>query len=238
MSSMTPSSSTAMPFLQYMNNHMDVILASASPRRKELLSLMGLQNFRVLKSDFAEDLDQSKYPNASSYCLDTAVAKAADVVYNIEKTDGHQRKGMILIGSDTIVEIDGKILEKPKDVEDAYKMISLLSGQFHTVHTAVVVFGNGPAATTVGDGSFSVGQLVKLTSFVESTSVKFIDLAEADKAAYIESREGFDKAGGYGIQGLGGQMVEKIDGCYFNVMGLPISKLSKALAVLHDLQKI
>ena len=77
-----------------------------------------------------------------------------------------------------------------------------------------------------------------MTSFVESTSVKFVDLAEKDKIAYIESREGFDKAGGYGIQGLGGQMVEKIDGCYFNVMGLPISKLSKALAALHDTEKI
>ena len=234
MSSMSSSSSTAMPLLEDINDRMNVILASASPRRKELLTLMGLKNFRVVKSDFAEDLDQSIYPDAVSYCLDTAIAKAADVVSSIEKSDGYQRKGTILIGSDTIVEIEGKILEKPKDVEDAYKMISILSGQTHKVHTAVVLFGNGPA----NDEDCSVGKLVKLTSFVESTSVKFVDLAEKDKIAYIESREGFDKAGGYGIQGLGGQMVEKIDGCYFNVMGLPISKLSKALAALHDTEKI
>ena len=234
MSSMSSSSSTAMPLLEDINDRMNVILASASPRRRELLTLMGLKNFRVVKSDFAEDLDQSIYPDAVSYCLDTAIAKAADVVSSIEKSDGYQRKGTILIGSDTIVEIEGKILEKPKDVEDAYKMISILSGQTHKVHTAVVLFGNGPA----NDEDCSVGKLVKLTSFVESTSVKFVDLAEKDKIAYIESREGFDKAGGYGIQGLGGQMVEKIDGCYFNVMGLPISKLSKALAALHDTEKI
>ena len=226
--------STAIPLMHHLNDLMDVILASASPRRKELLTLMGIQNFQVLKSDFAEDLDQSKYPLAASYCLDTAIAKAADVVSGIERDGGHQRRGTLLIGADTIVEINGKILEKPKDVEDAYKMISILSGQIHKVHTAVVLFGNGPA----NDEDCSVGKLVKLTSFVESTSVKFVDLAEKDKIAYIESREGFDKAGGYGIQGLGGQMVEKIDGCYFNVMGLPISKLSKALAALHDTEKI
>ena len=197
---------------------------------------MGIQKFKVLKSDFAEDLDHSKYPLAASYCLATAIAKAADVVSTIEKADGHQRLGTILIGADTIVEINGEILEKPRDIEDAHRMLSLLSGQIHTVHTAVVIFGN--SQLDLIDKVGGRGQLFELTSFVESTSVKFVDLSSADKSAYVESREGFDKAGGYGIQGLGGQMVEKIDGCYFNVMGLPISRLSKVLATLHNSKKM
>ena len=229
------SSTTALPFLKLIGEHGNIILASASPRRKELLTLMGFQKFLTLKSDFAEDLDQSKYPLAESYCLATAIAKCADVVTNLEKAGGHQQKGTILIGADTIVEINGEILEKPGDVNEAYKMISSLSGQTHIVHTAVVIFGNGPIDVTVG---LAVGPLINIKTFVESTSVKFVELGEADKIAYIASREGFDKSGGYGIQGLGGQMVEKIDGCYFNVMGLPISRLSKELAVLHNLNKI
>lgn len=234
MSLMITGGNTAIPVLRHLNDRCDVILASGSPRRRELLTLMGLQNFRVLKSDFAEDLDHKKFPLASSYCLETAIAKAADVVSNIEKS-GSQKCGMILIGADTIVEIDGRILEKPRDTEDAYSMISLLSGNTHIVHTAVTIFGNGKPSET---DEFRIAQLIPLSSFVESTSVKFIQLAEADKMAYIESREGFDKAGGYGIQGLGGQMVEKIDGCYFNVMGLPLSRLSKEIATLHLQDKI
>ena len=231
MAATIPSSSTALPLLRHLNDQRDIILASGSPRRKELLTLMGIHNFRVLKSDFAEDLDQSKYPLAASYCLDTAVAKAADVVPVMEGAGGYLPLGTLLIGADTIVEINGEILEKPKNTEDAHRMLSLMSGQVHTVHTAVVIFGNGPRqAGSVG----GIAQLVKQTSFVESTSVKFVDLSLTDKEAYVESREGFDKAGGYGIQGLGGQMVEKIDGCYFNVMGLPLSRLSKALAALQS----
>lgn len=234
MNSIITGGNTAIPALRHINDRCDVILASGSPRRKELLALMGIQNFRVVKSDFAEDLDHKKFPLASSYCLETAVAKAADVVSNIEKS-GNQKCGTLLIGSDTIVEIDGRILEKPRDTEDAYSMISLLSGNVHVVHTAVTIFGNGKPNET---DKLATAQMIPLSSFVESTSVKFMQLDEADKIAYIESREGFDKAGGYGIQGLGGQMVEKIDGCYFNVMGLPLSRLSKEIAILYKSGRI
>ena len=175
------------------------------------------------------------FPLASLYCLGTAVAKARDVVSNLEKSDGLQRRGTILIGSDTVVEINGKILEKPKDSADAYDMISMLSGNPHIVHTAVTIFGNG-RPSNIDDSETE--QLLEVSSFVESTTVKFVLLAEADKRAYVDSKEGFDKAGGYGIQGLGGQMVEKIDGCYFNVMGLPLSRLSGELATLYRLEKI
>jgi septum formation protein len=234
MDSSTTSSSgnTAVPLLHHLNGQCSVILASSSPRRKELLTLMGVHDFRIMKSDFEEDLDHALFPSASSYCLGTAVAKASDVVTNLEKLSGLQKRGTILIGADTVVEINGKILEKPKDAEDAYDMISMLSGNPHIVHTAVTVFGNGRPDKS------ETGQLIAMSSFVESTSVKFVLLAEADKRAYVESREGFDKAGGYGIQGLGGQMVEKIDGCYFNVMGFPLSRLSRELALLYRSEKI
>mmetsp|Transcript_25769 Transcript_25769/g.24618 ORF Transcript_25769/g.24618 Transcript_25769/m.24618 type:complete len:257 (+) Transcript_25769:50-820(+) len=224
-------SSTVIPLLQQLNEKSTVILASGSPRRKELLALMGFTNFSVLKSDFEEDLDHSKFPSAAEYCMETAICKAKDVVLKLESP----RIGTILIGADTIVEINGKILEKPADEIDAYNMISKLSGNTHVVHTAVTIFSNGKH----DDSNNSPGAPLLLTAkFVESTAVTFALLSEEDKKAYIDSREGFDKAGGYGIQGLGGQMVEKINGCYFNVMGLPLNKLSKALAQLYSSKQI
>lgn len=224
-------SSTAIPLLYQLNENSIIILASSSPRRKELLSVMGLNNFSILKSNFAEDLDHSKYPTAAEYCMETAILKAKDVVMNVK----NPRIGTILIGADTIVEVDGRILEKPVDEEDAYNMISKLSGNTHTVHTAVTVFSNGKFDNS--DVNISL-PLLLTASFVESTRVTFALLSEEDKKAYIKSREGFDKAGGYGIQGLGSQLIEKIDGCYFNVMGLPLNKLSKTLAQLSSSNQI
>jgi septum formation protein len=223
--------STAIPLLQQLNENSIIILASGSPRRKELLTLMGLTNFSILKSDFEEDLDHLKFPTAAEYCMETAICKAKDIVLKVE----NPRIGTILIGSDTIVEINGKILEKPVDEIDAYNMISKLSGSTHVVHTSVIIFSNGRFDKS--DNNLNA-PLLLTAKFVESTAVTFALLSEEDKKAYIDSREGFDKAGGYGIQGLGGQMVEKIDGCYFNVMGLPLNKLSKTLAQLYGSNQI
>jgi septum formation protein len=191
---------------------------------------MGITRFSIDKSDFAEDLGHEKYETAAAYCEETARHKLEDVAQKIEKK-GVAPIGTILLGADTIVEVDGKILEKPRDFKEAYDMISRLSGSRHTVHTAVVIFSNGNLKST------SL-KLLPVASFVESTFVNFIPLSESDKLAYIETKEGFDKAGGYGIQGFGGQMVEKIDGCYFNVMGLPITSLSRKLASLYYEDKI
>ena len=183
---------------------------------------MGLTNFAVLKSDFDEDLDKAQFSTAADYCLATAQAKALDVVKTLQVTKGLQRPGTVLVGADTIVEINGRVLEKPGNEAEAFDMVKALSGNWHTVHTGVVVFTNKDSIPLSGD----VAPLVAAASFVTSTRVKFLDLADEDIRAYVATRDGFDKAGGYGIQSIGGQLVERIDGCYFNVMGLPLSALS------------
>jgi septum formation protein len=185
--------STAMPILKELNKvDRRIILASGSPRRRELLQLMGITKFDILKSDFDEDLDKSQYPTAQEYCLATAVCKAKDVVSKLEASSGLQRIGTVLVGSDTIVEINGKILEKPRDIQDAYDMISMLSGAVHHVHTAVTIFSNG---RFVESSSAQTAPLDNVKSFVETTEVKFIELSNEDKLAYVDSKEGFDKAG-------------------------------------------
>ena len=221
----------ALSILAQLNaNDRTVILGSGSPRRKELLALMGVTNFVVMKSDFAEDLDKGQFSTAGEYCLATAQAKAHDVVKVLEAKQGLQRVGTLLVGADTVVEIDGKVLEKPGTEEEAFAMIKALSGNWQTVHTGVVVFTNKDhTAPSSGD----VAPLVATASFVTSTRVKFLDLADEDIRAYVATKDGFDKAGGYGIQSIGGQLVERIDGCYFNVMGLPISALSATLMKLY-----
>ncbi|MGN1202566.1 MAG: Maf family protein, partial [Eubacterium sp.] len=117
-----------------------------------------------------------------------------------------------IIGADTVVAVGGKILGKPKDRNDAFEMLKMLSGKYHSVFTGVTVIK--PECTD----TFSV-----------ETRVKFFDLTDKEINSYIDTGEPFDKAGGYGIQGKGSLLVEKIDGDYFNVVGLPISKLNKYL---------
>ena len=125
----------------------------------------------------------------------------------------------ILICADTVVEIDGVVLEKPLDNDDAKRMLRTLSGREHQVHSGVCIF-----ATKNYDC------LKKLDAFSTTTTVKFVSLSDADIDAYLRTEEPFDKAGSYGIQGYGGQFVESISGCYFNVMGFPLSALSKRLS--------
>ena len=212
---------TILSYIQQLGNYR-IILASGSPRRKELLNLMGIQKFEVIVSNFSENLDMSSFLRPQDYCMATAKEKVKAVAASLT-----QSTPTIVIGADTIVEVDGSILEKPADDTEAKRMMLLLSGKPHHVHTSVVIYSN--IATTCT----AMQEITESTSFVETSEVKFIDLAEADIIAYIASGEGRDKAGGYGIQGLGGQMVKSINGCYFNVMGLPINKLSEALAALY-----
>lgn len=196
---------------------------------------MGINQFSIRKSDFAEDLDKTQFDSAGSYCLATALCKVKNVVDMLEAECGPQRVGTLLIGADTIVEINGKILEKPETKEEAFAMVEELSGNWHTVHTGVIIFTNRDSVTDTTNES---APLVNSSSFVTSTRVKFHTLDEADIHAYVETADGMDKAGGYGIQSIGGQMVEKIDGCYFNVMGLPVSALSAALMKLFAAGKL
>lgn len=122
------------------------------------------------------------------------------------------------------VDLDGTILEKPDDEAHAHAMLSSLSGRQHLVHSGVAVF------SSIGPRSQNNGTLLPVVSFCETTRVTFAALTSEEIWSYVRSGEPMDKAGAYGIQGLGGQMVRGIDGCYFTVMGLPMHRLSAALA--------
>ena len=168
-----------------------IILASKSPRRKELLSLI-TDDFTVDSAEVDETLPCDIEPD-----------KAVEYLSKI-KAQPFRESGKIVIGADTVVAIDGKILGKPKNEKDAFLM--------HSVFTGVTVIKNDKEVT------FSV-----------QTKVKFFELDDREIEDYISSGEPFDKAGAYGIQGKGSLFVEKIDGDYFNVVGLPISRLARQL---------
>jgi septum formation protein len=221
---------TLSPYLNILKSKYRVILASGSPRRQEILKNMGISDFTVKLSGFEENFDRTLYPKASDYCLATAIRKGADVVSGIDLDT--RIPGYILISADTIVEIDGNILEKPSDHAHAVSMLSKLSGSFHFVHTGVAIYFARKDAINTDFVSFEL-----YDSFVQTTKVKFIELTDTDINAYIATGEPFDKAGGYGIQSLGGQFVDYIEGCYFNVMGLPVGALSRSITKLIQLNE-
>lgn len=177
-----------------------VVLASSSPRRRELLSLIGIPH-TVSPADLDETILPGETPVPHAERL--ARAKAAAVA---ERLDGEG--DAVVIGADTIVVVDGDILGKPRDEPAAAAMLRRLAGRSHTVHTAVAV---------------ARGQHV--VSGVESVDVTFRALSDEQIAGYIATGEPMDKAGAYGIQGYGATIVERIDGDYFAVMGLALGRL-------------
>lgn len=193
--------------------HKRIVLASASPRRQELLRNIGI-NFEVSVSTFDEKLPHSQFPSAAAYSIETARHKALEVAHRIPAAD-------LIIAADTVVESGGSILEKPDDDEDAFRMLSRLSGTRHHVHTGVVLLLPKSAAAQ---------QLVH--AFSSTTSVTFDQLDEATIRGYIASGEPFGKAGSYGIQGIAGSFVTGIEGCYFNVMGFPLHAFSSEMVKL------
>ena len=178
-----------------------IILASKSPRRKELLSLI-TENFVIKSAEVDESLPKGIQPD-----------KAVEYLSKI-KAEPFRNEEDIIIGADTVVSIDGVILGKPEDRSDAFKMLKMLSGKYHSVFTGVTIIR--PESTK----TFSV-----------ETRVKFFDLTDREINDYLDTGEPFDKAGSYGIQGKGSLLVEKIDGDYFNVVGLPVSTLNKYLNI-------
>lgn len=186
----------------------EFILASQSPRRKELLKNIGLE-FEVIVSEADESSVSSDGIAPSLYVQELALIKAAATAKKVLKN-----KKAIIIAADTIVTLDGKILGKPKDETDAEKMLVSLSGRRHEVYTGYCVM-------RVKDG-YTVCNNVK-------TDVYFKDLTLEKIRAYIKTNEPSDKAGSYGIQGIGGILIEKIDGDYANVVGLPVSSLADTL---------
>ncbi|XP_061431912.1 probable bifunctional dTTP/UTP pyrophosphatase/methyltransferase protein isoform X2 [Lethenteron reissneri] len=177
-----------------------VVLASASPRRRDILTNIGLK-FEVVPSWYSEDLSKAEYPAPYAYATETAVRKALEVAKRMHER--HQKTPDLVIGADTVVAIDGDILEKPADKPDAYRMLSRLSGREHSVFTGVAL-----VECCVREGKLQTS----VVQFHEETRVKFADLSEELLWEYIDSGEPMDKAGGYGIQALGGMFVESIHG--------------------------
>ena len=190
----------------------EIILASASPRRRELMANMGL-DFRVVVSEADEESVDSSVP-PGIYVQELALLKAAAVAKTVI-----DNKDAVIISADTIVVKDGKILGKPQDKEDAKRMLRLLSGSSHNVYTGFCVMRLSDAFTVCKD---------------VSTEVVFRELDDEKIDRYIRTDECMDKAGSYGIQGLGAMLVSHIVGDYFNVVGLPVSELADVLEKEFD----
>lgn len=175
---------------------MKTILASASPRRKELLTLAGIE-YDVIVSECEELLPEKILPHEAVMLL--AKQKAEDVF--------SRNSDCMVIAADTVVALEYKILGKPKDEEDAFNMLSELSGRQHTVYTGVCIMTKD-----------------KTDCFFVGTDVEFYSLTEKEIREYIATKEPMDKAGAYGIQGKGFVLVKGIHGDYFNVVGLPLAE--------------
>lgn len=185
---------------------LNFILASASPRRAELLNKIGL-NFKIIPSNIEEVINYNDEPAVIVKKL--SEQKAQDVVKKVRE---HEEETLV-IGADTIVVTD-KILGKPESRENAFEMLTMLQGRCHKVITGVTVI-NTKTFETASD--------------TEETYVYMRKLTNKEINSYLDTGEPFDKAGAYGIQGIGALLIERIEGCYFNVVGLPLTKLSKML---------
>ena len=186
---------------------MKLILASASPRRAEILRAAGLP-FSVMSSA----VDETPYPNESpqDHVQRLAAAKA-------ELVAARAVGPAIVIAADTVVTLEGKILGKPRSSDDARRMLEQLSGRTHSVLTGVTLI-------RLPD--------VERREFVETTLVHFAPLSDGDIIQYLATDEPYDKAGAYAIQGRAGRYIPRIEGCYFNVVGLPLAHLFRVLAEL------
>ena len=183
---------------------MAVILASQSPRRRELLGRMGIEDFLIRPARGEEVVDPALSPTELVEAL--SQQKAAEAASSAGPED-------LVIAADTVVTIDGQLLGKPRDQQEAFRMLSTLSGREHTVYTGV----------TVCQGER------RLTEH-EATAVRFRPLSEGEIWNYIRTGEPMDKAGAYGIQDYGAMLVERISGDYFNVVGLPVCRLAGMLS--------
>lgn len=180
---------------------MKLILASGSPRRRELLSLY-TTDFEVCASDFDERAVQAESPAA----LAEALARGKCLAVS------GRNPGCLVVGSDTVVELDGEVFGKPKDADDARRMLRALSGRTHQVHTGVCV----------SDGTTA-------ESFVDTCKVTFFPIPEEEMERCIASGEPFDKAGAYAIQGQAALWLDRLEGDYYTIMGLPVSRTARLL---------
>lgn len=197
-----------------------IILASGSPRRKELLAQAGY-DFDVCPSLSEEDLEVMA---PSEYVMLLAKMKADEVCNRLITEDVGRRvkklpERFVVLGADTVVSLNGRILGKPYDYDDAYNTLNSLSDQTHQVYTGVcLIYVNGRAKSS--------------SSFYEKTDVTFYPVSHDEIIQYLATNEPFDKAGSYGIQGKGGLFVKGIEGDYNNVVGLPLAR------VYHELEEL
>lgn len=185
-----------------------IILASNSPRRREIL--LNFIDFTVISKEIDEIKDDCFSP------WTTVMALAYEKGIEVAKDNVDE----VVLSADTLVELDGKLLGKPKNREDAKIMIRSLSGKVHNVYTGYAIF--------------KLSKKIKYVSY-EKSSVKFYDLSDDEIEKYLDTLEYKDKAGAYGIQGKGSLLVEKIEGDYFNIVGFPIGKINRDLMRLLNL---
>ena len=191
--------------MQFKTNH-SFVLASASPRRKELFSVLNIP-FEVITSNVEEK--SIPFVNEEQYVRDVALLKTRSIA--------NETTNKVVIGADTIVAFEGRLLHKPQTEEEAIDHLQALSGQTHHVYTAVVIIDENRNESVL----------------VEKTAVTFKVLSKKLIEAYVATKDCYDKAGGYGIQTMGMLLVDKIDGDYNNVVGLPIASLTEHLLTLN-----
>jgi septum formation protein len=182
----------------------DLVLASRSPRRFELLSSLGFE-FDVVPAD--EEAERGVRHDDPRGLPEIVARRKCDQV-------AAKRPGSIVVAADTVVIVDGEILNKPADDDEARRYLSLLSGRTHSVVTGVVIQRRRDGVDLAAS---------------ETTRVTFRALADEEIDAYVATGEGRDKAGSYGVQGLGAGLVRSIEGCYYNVVGLPVALLCEML---------
>lgn len=208
-----------------------IILASASPRRKELLSQIGF-SFEIITSD-AEEITKSSLPQ--DMVEELSYMKAADV---FQKLSEEKKTGKVIIGADTVVSCGGRVLGKPKDKQHAFEMLSLLQGRKHYVYTGVTLLkskgassesdvSSGLIATSPNKGASA--EAYDSITFHEATAVHVYPMSAEEIWKYIETGIPMDKAGSYGIQGEFAAFIKGIEGDYFNVVGLPIGRVYQEL---------
>lgn len=187
-----------------------IVLASSSPRRKKLLEQIGL-TFEVIPANIDEDDIYEQNP--AKFVIELASKKAKHIAESIAPNS-------IVIGADTTVYLNGELLNKPATEQEAYNMLTRLSGKTHQVFTGVALFHSNKK---------------QMTNFSVKTDVTFRELGEKEKYAYIATGSPMDKAGGYGIQDdFGSVFVENIVGCYYNIVGFPLSKFYQEIKIFND----